>query len=87
MQEKKNSVPVALLQVKQTKENYELSYGRYKVGEASPIELKDAQIIYQTAQLNYYDALYQYNSARAQVEKAVGKNINPDNDEMLNLTE
>ena len=87
LQEKKNSVPVALLQVKQTKENYELSYGRYKVGEASPIELKDAQIIYQTAQLNYYDALYQYNSARAQVEKAVGKNINPDNDEMLNLTE
>lgn len=87
LQEKKNSVPVALLQVKQTKENYELSYGRYKVGEASPIELKDAQIIYQTAQLNYYDALYQYNSARAQVEKAVGKNINPDDDEMLNLTD
>ena len=87
LQEKKNSVPVALLQVKQTKENYELSYGRYKVGEASPIELKDAQIIYQTAQLNYYDALYQYNSARAQVEKAIGKNINPDNEEILNLTE
>lgn len=86
LQEKKNSVPVALLQVKQTKENYELSYGRYKVGEASPIELKDAQIIYQTAQLNYYDALYQYNSARAEVEKAIGKNINPENEEMLNLT-
>lgn len=86
LQEKKNSVPVALLQVKQTKENYELSYGRYKVGEASPIELKDAQIIYQTAQLNYYDALYQYNSARAEVERAIGKNLNPDNDEMLNLT-
>ena len=87
MQEKKNSVPVALLQVKQTKENYELSYGRYKVGEASPIELKDAQNLYQTAQLNYYDALYQYNSARAEVEKAVGKNINPNNSDMLKLTE
>ncbi len=87
LEEKKNSVPVALLQVKQTKENYELSYGRYKVGEASPIELKDAQNLYQTAQLNYYDALYQYNSARAEVEKAVGKNINPNNDDVLKLTE
>ncbi len=87
LEEKKNSVPVALLQVKQTKENYELSYGRYKVGEASPIELKDAQNLYQTAQLNYYDALYQYNSARAEVERAVGKNINPNDEETLKLTE
>lgn len=87
LEEKKNSVPVALLQVKQTKENYELSYGRYKVGEASPIELKDAQNLYQTAQLNYYSALYEYNAARAEVEMAIGKNINPDNDEMLNLTQ
>jgi len=87
LEEKRSSVPVALLQVKQTKENYELSYGRYKVGEASPIELKDAQNLYQTAQLNYYDALYQYNAARAEVEMAIGKNINPDSDDMLDLTQ
>jgi len=87
LEEKKNSVPVALLQVKQTKENYELSYGRYKVGEASPIELKDAQNLYQTAQLNYYDALYQYNAARAEVERAIGKNINPDEDDVVNFNE
>ena len=85
LEEKKNSVPVALLQVKQTKENYELSYGRYKVGEASPIELKDAQNLYQTAQLNYYDALYQYNAARAEVERAIGKNINPDDKDIVNF--
>ena len=36
--EKKNQIPVAILQVKQAKENYELSYGRYRVGEANPIE-------------------------------------------------
>ena len=85
LEEKKNSVPVALLQVKQTKENYELSYGRYKVGEASPIELNDAQNLYQTAQLNYYSALYEYNSARALVEKAIGKNFSS-TDDMLQLT-
>ena len=78
-------MPVALLQVKQAKENYELSYGRYRVGEASPTELKDAQILYQNAQLNYYSALYQYNSAKAQLEKSIGKNINPDDEEIIEL--
>ena len=73
--EKKNQIPVALLQVKQAKENYELSYGRYRVGEASPTELKDAQILYQQAQLSYYNTLYQYNSAKASLEKAIGKNL------------
>ena len=85
LQEKKNQMPVALLQVKQAKENYELSYGRYRVGEASPTELKDAQILYQNAQLNYYSALYQYNSAKAQLEKSIGKNINPDDEEIIEL--
>ncbi len=75
LQEKKNQMPVALLQVKQAKENYELSYGRYRVGEASPTELKDSQIMYENAQLTYYQALYQYNSAKAELEKSIGKNI------------
>ena len=55
LNEKKSQIPVAILQVKQAKENYELSYGRYRVGEASPVELKDAQILYQEAQLAYYN--------------------------------
>ncbi len=74
LEEKKNQMPVAMLGVKQAKENYELSYGRYRVGEANPTELKDAQINYQQAQLSYYNALYQYNSAKASLEKAIGKN-------------
>jgi len=86
--EKKNQIPVAILQVKQAKENYELSYGRYRVGEANPIELKEAQTTYQTAQLNYYNALYQYNSAKSALEKAIGKNlVNQENDIDLKLDE
>lgn len=85
LEEKKNQMPVAILNVKQSKENYELSYGRYRVGEASPTELKDAQINYQQAQLSYYNALYQYNSAKASLEKAIGKNIVGDNKEIIEL--
>ncbi len=77
LSEKKAQIPVAILQVKQAKENYELSYGRYRVGEASPVELRDAQVTYQEAQFDYYNTLYGYNSAKAALEKAIGKNLVP----------
>ncbi len=85
LQEKKNQMPVAMLNVKQSKENYELSYGRYRVGEASPTELKDAQINFQQAQLSYYNALYQYNSAKAELEKSIGKNLTANTDDIIEL--
>ena len=85
LEEKKNQMPVAMLNVKQSKENYELSYGRYRVGEASPTELKDAQINYQQAQLSYYNALYQYNSAKAELEKSIGKNLTANEDDIIEL--
>ena len=75
MTEKKNSIPVSFLGLKQAKENYELSYRRYKVGVGNPVELKEAQVQYQDAMLNYYNSLYQFNSARAELEKFIGKNI------------
>ncbi len=78
LEEKRNQLPYAILQVKQSKENYELSYGRYRVGEASPTELKDAENTYEQAQLTYYTALYEYNSAKALLEKSIGKNIADD---------
>ena len=78
MQEKKSSIPVAFLGLKQAKENYELSYGRYKVGVGNPVELKESQVQYQDAMLRYYNSLYQFNSARAELEKFIGKNINDD---------
>ena len=84
LDEKKSQIPVAFLNVKKAKENYELSYGRYKVGVGNPTELKDAQVSYQNAQLSYYNTLYQYNSARAKLEKSIGRNL-VDKDMVINL--
>lgn len=78
MIERKNSIPVAFLGLKQAKENYELSYGRYKVGVGNPVELKEAQVQYQDAMLRYYNSLYQFNTARADLEKFIGKNLAED---------
>ena len=75
MVEKKNSIPVSFLGLKQAKENYELSYGRYKVGVGNPVELKEAQVQYQDAMLRYYNSLYEFNSAKADLEEYIGKNI------------
>ena len=75
LKEKKNKIPVAFLGMKQAKENYELSYGRYKVGVGNPVELKEAQVQYQNAQLTYYQTMYEYNTARATLEKVIGKNL------------
>ncbi len=75
LREKRNKIPVSTLNVKQAKENYELSFGRYKVGVGDPVELKEAQVQLQNAELQYYNTLYEYNSAKANLEKSIGKNI------------
>lgn len=75
LDEKKNKLPVAKLGLIQAKENYELSAGRYKVGVGDPIERNEAQMQYKNAQLTYYKTLYEYNSAKANLEKSMGRNI------------
>lgn len=75
MREKKNKIPVATVNVKQAKENYELSFGRYRVGVGDPVELKEAQVQLQNAELLYYNTLFEYNCAKANLEKAIGRNI------------
>ncbi len=84
MLERKNSIPVAFLGLKQAKENYELSYGRYKVGVGNPVELKEAQVQYQDAMLKYYNTLFEFNTARANLERFIGKNL-ADNEVKLDI--
>ena len=71
----KQRVPVAKLAVKKAKENYELSQGRYSVGVSDAIEYKEAQIQYYDARLAYLNTIYQYNSAKANLERAIGQTL------------
>ena len=75
LDEKRNKIPVASVGLKQAKDNYELSFNRYKVGVGSPVELRDAQVQYENSKLTYYQTLYEYNSAIANLEKSMGRNI------------
>lgn len=78
LHEKESQLPVAQIQVKQALENYELSKGRYRVGEASPIEMREAQNTLAESKLQYFKSLYEYNIAKSDLEKAIGQNLNTD---------
>jgi outer membrane protein TolC len=73
--EKKNQLPVAILQQKQATENFNLSFKRYSVGVGAPTEVKDSENTYENAQLTYYSSVYEYNMAKAELEKAIGRNL------------
>ena len=73
MQEIEKRIPLLATKVRQALENYELADGRYEVGLGNFLELQDAKNNYNNAQLSYIQAVFQYNTARVQVEKAMGE--------------
>lgn len=64
-------IPLLAIKVKQTLENFELADGRYAVGLGDYIELQDAKVNYNNAQVSYVQTVYNYNVARANLEKAI----------------
>lgn len=61
--------------LKQAVENEELASERYRVGLGNIIELTGAQSDRITAEANYVKAIYQYNSAKAQLDKSTGLDL------------
>lgn len=72
-EEAKTRIPLAELSRKQAEENYNLAVGRYKVGVGNYIEVKDAEITLSNAKLSYISAVFDYNLAIANLERAMGK--------------
>ena len=64
-------IPLMEVKVKQTFENFELADGRYAVGLGDYIELQDAKVNYNNAQNTYVQAVYNYNVARANLERLI----------------
>lgn len=83
LKDAKARIPVAKTAMDKANENYELASGRYKVGYGDAIELKDSQVALYDAKLNYYQTIFQYNSARANLEKAIGQTLKTDEAEVI----
>ena len=52
--------------------SYEITQYRYAKAVASRLELTDAELAYTTAQSNYLEAVYDYLSARIEIERTMG---------------
>ena len=74
LREADESVQNTELTVRQAKENLDLAQGRYDAGVGNPIEVSDALVAHATAQANYISALYNYKTASAGIERAIGVN-------------
>ena len=68
-------IPVAEVSLRQARENFYLSKGRYNAGLANPIELKEAEVAYRSARLDYFKTLYDYNKAIATIENVINAEL------------
>ncbi|MCR4881127.1 MAG: TolC family protein [bacterium] len=69
------SIPVTALSLKHAQEQYRLASGRYSAGAGDAIELKDSEITYRNARLDYLTTLLQYNVSVANLERVVGAKL------------
>ncbi len=60
------------LTVEQAQKAYDISYARYSAGAGTILELNTSQLTLTQAQLNYSQSIYDYLSAHASYEKALG---------------
>ncbi|MGE0822027.1 MAG: TolC family protein [Candidatus Binatia bacterium] len=59
----------------QARENLSLAEGRYQVGVGNILEVTDAQTSLTSARANVIQSLYNYKTALAQLERAIGRNL------------
>ncbi len=69
----RDRVTVANQALSQAKESYRLAMVRYTSGVSTQVEVSNAQAALTQAEQNQVNALYDYNSARSQLDGAVGR--------------
>ena len=78
LQQAAESIRVSEKGLQLARENLELAEGRYNTGVGNIIELTDAQASRTTAEANYVQALYNYKTALAALEKATAQPLATD---------
>ena len=73
VKEAEQKILVAAQALSSAEEDMKLTQEKYNLGAASMLELLDANVSYKTAQNSQVQALYDYNLAAAQFEKAMSK--------------
>ncbi len=73
VQEANEKIDLTKKKVKSAQEDLDLMQEKYNLGAANILELLDAEVSFKQAEADQVQALYDYNLAVAQFEKAIGK--------------
>ena len=82
----KEAIVIAKLALDQAKEQYRQVTGRYKAGVGDAIELKDGENTYLNARLDFYNAMLNYNTTAANLEKEIGLPLKLKPEKVLEIT-
>ena len=80
------AIVIAKLALDQAKEQYRQVTGRYKAGIGDAIELKDGENTYLNARLDFYNAVLNYNTAAAGLEREIGQPLKLKDERVLDIT-
>ncbi len=83
----REAIIIAKLALDQAKEQYRQVTGRYKAGVGDAIELKDGENTYLSARLDFYNAMLNYNTTAASLEREIGLPLKLKNETVLDITQ
>lgn len=78
LQAAEKNIQTTSVAVEQAKEDYKIAQVRYAAGVGTNLDVMDAEEKLTTAQTNYYTALYNYNTSKAALDKAMGLPVDLD---------
>lgn len=75
LREAEKRIDTSKVAVVKAEEDYKIAQVRYRAGVGTNIDVIDSQVALTTAKTNYVQALYDYNTYRAQLDKAMGISV------------
>ena len=72
LQAAEKNIQTTSVAVTQAEEDYKIAQVRYSAGVGTNLDVMDAEEKLTTARTNYYTALYNYNTSKASLDKAMG---------------
>lgn len=72
MKEAEKRIDTSQVAVDKAQEDFKIAQVRYGAGVGTNLDVMDAQVALTQAKTNYIQALYDYNTSKAQLEKAMG---------------
>ncbi|MEN6412094.1 MAG: TolC family protein [Veillonellales bacterium] len=75
MQEAEKRIATSKVTVAKAQEDYKIAQVRYSAGVGTNVDVMDAQVALTTAKTNYIQALYDYNTSKAKLDKAMGVSV------------